>query len=406
MRILIVQETDWLSRNVIHQHHLAERLAKAGHELRIIDYDIMWHHKDLPRVVPRQEFNDVTRVVDGVSLQVIRPAAVNVTLLCHANWAIMSLVELRRLYKQWPFDVVVGLSLTNSYLMAQLLKRMDIPYVSMVLEPYHTMMSQKWAQFPARIVERLAMGEAERVVVFTPGMETYAQQMGVANERIVCLKTGVNLDVFHPEVDGSEQRAKLDIEAGERVLFFMGWLYEFSGLRQIAAAIERQAGLPDGVRLLIVGDGPLLTELRDFIELHGLHDRIILTGRRPYEEIPQYLAAADVCLLPSLLNETTQDIVPMKVYEYLAAGNPVVASDLPGLKAEFGSGSGILYGESPQEVLQISLDLVENPQQIKQLGRIGRQYAEQNADWQNTTREFEALLASVLGISLAKEPYE
>lgn len=42
MRILLVQETNWIDRNVIHQHHLAERLAQRGHDVQVVDYDILW----------------------------------------------------------------------------------------------------------------------------------------------------------------------------------------------------------------------------------------------------------------------------------------------------------------------------------------------------------------------------
>jgi glycosyltransferase involved in cell wall biosynthesis len=397
MKILIVQETDWLIRNVIHQHHLGERLAVAGHEVRVIDYDILWQHKpEIPRRMPRQVFPEVNRVVEDVSLEVIRPASINFPLLCHATWAVNSLVELRRLYREWPFDIVIGLSLTNSYFMAQMLKRMKIPYVSMVLEPYHTMMDQTWAQFPARLVESMAMRQADRVIVFTPKMRSYAQQMGVDQDRVECLKTGVNLKVFNPDLDGSAQRASLGLSPEDHVIFFMGWLYEFAGLRQISDLLKQQPELLDNARLLVVGDGPMLSELRDLSEQDSLRGKIILTGKRPYEEIPQLLAAADVCLLPSLLNETTKDIVPMKVYEYLAAGKPVIVSDLPGLRTEFGFGNGILYGQDPEEVFKMALDLADDLQTARELGQNSRRYAEENADWDKTTRQLAAILFSTI----------
>jgi len=110
------------------------------------------------------------------------------------------------------------------------------------------------------------------------------------------------------------------------------------------------------------------------------------------EHLAGLLAAADVSLLPSLENDTTRDIVPMKVYEYLAAGKPVVASRLPGLLAEFGQDGGIVYGEHPVDVLTRAVELRCRPAEARLLGMMGRRMAEQNADWEKTTDCFEGLL--------------
>jgi glycosyltransferase involved in cell wall biosynthesis len=99
--------------------------------------------------------------------------------------------------------------------------------------------------------------------------------------------------------------------------------------------------------------------------------------------------------MPSLENDTTRNIVPMKVYEYLAAGKPLVASHLPGMLAEFGSNSGIIYADTPLQVLDKALNLDKSPKLVKQLSLDGRHFAEQNADWEKTADQFEAILVSL-----------
>ena len=396
LQILIVQETNWLDRNVIHQHHLAERLVKRGHHVQVIDYDILWSDRTERSIwQPRQVFSGTTKVIDGVSLDVIRPATLQLPLLCHLSWTANSLIELRKIVTRVQPDVVIGLTLTNSYLMALLLKRWGITYVSMVLEPYTSMVPQRWTWPVARFVESHALEAADQVIVFTPQMRKYVLQMGAIPENISVLKTGVSLDIIHPEVDGSIQRKILEIPVNEWVLFFMGWLYDFSGMREIVNAICENPGILDGARLLIVGDGDIHSELSDTIAEHNLEEQIILTGRRPYSEIPDLLAAADICLMPSLNNEITREIVPMKIYEYLAAGKLVVASRLPGMLAEFGADSGILFADDPFDTLNQALALRTQPEAVNNLSLAGRSSAEQNADWEKTTDNFEQLLLEI-----------
>jgi glycosyltransferase involved in cell wall biosynthesis len=79
-----------------------------------------------------------------------------------------------------------------------------------------------------------------------------------------------------------------------------------------------------------VGRGDPSTDVSQFTALPNLH----LLGPRPYAELPRYVKAFDVCLIPFNQNESTRGSLPMKFFEYLAAGKPVVATDLPSL-AEF-----------------------------------------------------------------------
>ena len=399
LRILIVQETNWIERNVIHQHHLAERLVRRGHHVQVIDYDVLWPEKQSRSWwQPRQVFPAINKVLDGVTVPVTRPATLQLPLLCHMSWSLSSLAEVRRLIAGQELDAVVGLTLTNSYLLARLLGRAGVPFVNVVLEPYHTMMPERWVRPLARRVEQLALRAADAVVVFTPQMQQYVCEMGARQDRVSTLRTGVSLDLFRPDGNGSAYRTELGLPEDKWVLFFMGWLYDFSGLRQIVGRLAGEPSLLGAARLLIVGDGDLYAELRQTVDNAKLGDRVLLTGRQPYDRIPGLVAAADVCLLPSLENDTTRDIVPMKVYEYLAAGKPVVASRLPGLLAEFGQEGGILYGDGPVDVVRRAVALAKEPAEVERLGAAGRRAAEENADWENTTERFEEILWAVAGV--------
>jgi glycosyltransferase involved in cell wall biosynthesis len=100
---------------------------------------------------------------------------------------------------------------------------------------------------------------------------------------------------------------------------------DFTLLRTVA---ERH---PEWSVVLIgkVGEGDPWTDAARLSGLPNLH----LLGARPYPQLPAYLKGLDVALLPNVLNEYTASMFPMKFFEYLAAGRPIVSVDLPALQS-------------------------------------------------------------------------
>src|SRR5207245_11557274 len=111
------------------------------------------------------------------------------------------------------------------------------------------------------------------------------------------------------------------------------------------------------VELLIVGKGPVWDGLQALRNDEGSGNRILALEWLPYAQIPAYLAASDICLLAAQRDKVMQDIVPIKMYEYLAAAKPVLATRLPGLVREFGEGHGVVYVDGPEQVFRRALEL-------------------------------------------------
>jgi len=117
-------------------------------------------------------------------------------------------------------------------------------------------------------------------------------------------------------------------------------------------------------------------------------------GWKPYEEVLKYIVASDICLLPAYKNDIMKNIVPIKMYEYMAAGKPVIATSLPGIMKEFGIDNGVIYVDGPENVLNKVIELVEN-RCIKEEGRKARKFVEKYS-WKNITDEFEGVLEEVV----------
>jgi glycosyltransferase involved in cell wall biosynthesis len=168
----------------------------------------------------------------------------------------------------------------------------------------------------------------------------------------------------------------------------MGWRYEFSGMKEFA---ERISTSDNGkIKLMIVGEGDLYQPLLRMRFEKNLDGRLILTGKVRFSDIPKYLAAADICLLPAYKNEIIMNIVPIKIYEYMAMGKPVIATRLPGIMKWFGDNSGIIYAAEPEDAIETVFELIEN-RNIESEGCKGRKFVETNT-WSNITDQFVNVL--------------
>ena len=108
--------------------------------------------------------------------------------------------------------------------------------------------------------------------------------------------------------------------------------------------LERlSAELPDATVLLV---GPADGAERERLLRLDARPNVRWVGHRPYGELPRYVAAFDVALIPYVENDYTRSCFPLKLFEYLAAGKPVVAAGLPELR---GMEPDVVVAGEPQE---------------------------------------------------------
>jgi glycosyltransferase involved in cell wall biosynthesis len=210
--------------------------------------------------------------------------------------------------------------------------------------------------------------------------------MGAPEEKTSVIKAGIDLERFNLEIDRNAERRRLQIREKDLVLLFMGWLYEFSGLRELVEELRRNPGKNENIKLLIIGKGELWDYLTNAAD-GDLKKRIILLDWQPYEEMPSLIAASDICVLPAHKNEIMQNIVPIKMYEYMAMSKPVLATNLKGLRMEFGEENGVLYVDRPEEALDLAMSLLREDK-IAREGLKARAFVQCN-DWERVRIQFE-----------------
>jgi len=396
VRILVLQESDWIERGPHQSHHLLERMAQRGHEVRVIDFEIGWRKQTSPSIIaPRKVLTPPPKVIRGSEITVVRPAVMRLPALEYATLVVTHRREIRREIQEFQPDVVLGFGLLNAFLGIRLAWRAEVPFLYYLIDELHRLVPQRAFRGLARVVEQSNVRRASAVLCINQALRDYALEMGASAERANILPAGVDLGQYGSSRDGSAVRKRYGLLPGDLVLFFMGWVYPFSGLREVAESLAAGDGREARAKLLLVGKGESWDGIARLAMERGAEDRIKMVGFRPYAEMPSYLSAGDVCLLPAYKTETMRNIVPIKMYEYLAAGKPVIATRLPGLLSEFGEGHGVVYVDSPRDVVAKASELAREGS-LQRIGQLGRAYVSRN-DWNSITDRFETMLKDLAG---------
>lgn len=370
-------------------------MCERGHQVRVVDFEIGWRERRaLGLLSARAELVAPPKVIEGSRVEVIRPAFVRVPLLNYAASFTAHACEIRRQLRSYRPDVILGLGLLNAFAGIGPARRARVPFIYYLIDELHRLVPEPTLQGLARVVEQANVRRATLVLSINQALRDYTIEMGALPERSMVLPAGVDIDRHAAAGDGSEIRNRHGLDSDDLVLFFMGWVYPFSGIREVAERLVAGEGREARVKLLVVGKGDAWAEIAQLVDRSRAKDTIQLVGYRPYGELPAYLAAADICILPAHAVPTMENIVPIKMYEYLAAGKPVIATRLHGLVKEFGEGHGVCYVDRPDQVVPKALELLRAGA-LDSLGQKGQAFVSAN-DWTTITDKFESYLKDLM----------
>lgn len=397
MKILVIQESDWLDRNPHQQHHLMDRMNLKGHEIKVIDYPIDWSKNKEKKgfIYPREVYDNVHKVNDKATIQVIRPSFIKIPVLNYISLYFSHKKEIKKQVNDFQPDVIIALGLLNAYIGSKIAKKYEIPFVYYLIDVLYTLIPEKPFQYFGKMINKKAIANSNLVITINQQLKELAIKLGSNRDNTIVIDAGIDLDEFNPNLDDSNIRKEYGISKDEYVLFFMGWIYEFAGMKELAIELGKNKTKYENMKIAIVGDGDAYEDMVKIKREYKLENQLILTGKQPYTKIPEFLAMADFCLLPAYKDEEImQDIVPIKLYEYLAMKKVVIATYLPGIFREFGENNGIVYINEAKEVLNTAQMIINNNDYDK-IATSGRNFVKSN-DWEKIVDNFEETLSNLI----------
>jgi glycosyltransferase involved in cell wall biosynthesis len=249
----------------------------------------------------------------------------------------------------------------------------------------------------AALVERINLLSARRTVVVSRVLRDQLIAIGVPDETILVNSNAVDTTTFHPAIDGTAVRQKWGLGGPSTlVVGFSGTFGLWHGIPTVAAVLPRVIAARPDVRWLLIGDGPLRKLIDDPIEQHGL-EGVVQPGLVPHAEMPAYLAACDILVSPHGRQADGQEFFgsPTKLFEYMAAGRPIVASAVGQIADVLrDEESALLVPPDDADALcRAILRLVDDQCLRQRLAAAARAAAEEHHTWRQNAERVLASLA-------------
>lgn len=251
--------------------------------------------------------------------------------------------------------------------------------------------------FLFRLLSRFSISSAAAVTVNSSYTKAAVEK--IANKAVQVIPMGVDLKLFSSSTASlaAEIRKKYSIRG--KMLLFVGRLAEKKGVTYLISAMKAVVKAFPDCKLVIVGDGPEKPALQRQAQQLGLSDSVVFAGSVPNQLLPPYYRAADIFILPSVVDSRGDtEGLGVVLLEAIAAGCPVVASRVGGIPdIVIHNRTGLLVEQkNPGQLAEAVVSLLRNRQLAKKLSAAARKNVEGGFSWKKVSGEFAAVYGSVL----------
>lgn len=210
----------------------------------------------------------------------------------------------------------------------------------------------------AYLCDRFIFSKADGVVVVSSVLkESLIKKFGVNAEKIVVLPNAVDIEEFNTGISSLPVKLKYNLNSN-KVVGFIGGFYPWHGLDLFMDAAEDLLKVLPNVKFLLVGDGPMFNDLKGRVRNCSLRHAVIFAGPVVHSKLPEYISSFDVGVMPDSNNYGS----PMKIFEYMAMGRPVLAPKLRPIEEVIENGTnGLLFeakkrDDLAKEMLRLLID--------------------------------------------------
>lgn len=364
----------------IFAHELARGLANKGFKVEV--------HTSTNQDAPRIQYHDRMKVIRHKTLFEFFRAPINPAI----SMAVIKQIDMDIVHVVSSYP---GISDFAAFLGRLVKKPVVLTHQFDLKSDYSSLLGKVLEVFYLLICYRLLAGCSKVIVATTKSYSENSSLLKRVPRKVVVIPNGVNTQRFRPDVDGKWVRAILNLPKDAKVILFVGRLVPFKGLEYLIKSISILLNNCMDVFLVIVGDGELRHKLVQLTQKLRVEGNVIFTGEVPHTLLPEYYAASDIFVLPSVSSPESFGIV---LVEAMASGKPVISTDIPGPREVVLDGrTGLRVPPADSMHLASAIKmLLDNDKLRREMGCNGRLLAQNKYDWKKIVDQYILLYSSVL----------
>ena len=269
---------------------------------------------------------------------------INLILIFEALFSFMkSKKVIDNLAKKWGFDIVHVHGLVPDGVIGVKCKK---SYSKPLVVTLHGEDVTKYSKMLfLKSISRFVLARCDKIICVSKSLKNEVYKTNLSKRNIEIIPSGYNVGRFKP-LDMKKCRRILNLPENKKIVLFVGHLIKRKGVEYLIRAIKILSEKNNGLLCFIIGKGVLEENLKQIVSELQLNNRVIFAGKKKPHEIPIWMNACDVLVLPSL-NEG----LPNVVSEALACGKPVVATNVAGTPEILNNDVGYLVNPKDEEDL-------------------------------------------------------
>jgi len=246
-------------------------------------------------------------------------------------------------------------------------------------------------------LESYVFKHADAITTICEGLRNDIISRGISGEKITVIPNAVDIDKFNFNTTADDELIEKYKLRNCTVLGFIGSFYAYEGILILLDALPKILTTHPNIRLLLVGGGPQLKQIKNKIIELNLQNIVIMPGRVAHDLVPRYYSLVDIFVYPRLTMRLTELVTPLKPLEAMAQGKLVIASDVGGhheLVRNLKTGY-LFKANNTESLAQTVLTVIANKDNWQDIRLAGRRYVENERNWQNSVANYQSIYVNL-----------
>ncbi len=387
MKILVIPELDWITALQNRVHKIFQRF-RSDDEIHVIYFE---HEK--------RNIKKSVRLRNNIILHKPPTIFIKNLLLYYLLNSPIIYFYINRLIHAYGIQVIVTTNFLFAPFAIRTAKKNSMPLIFDLVDfqSYHI----NYIRFLPSVFKKIGSSVLTNLLnfdishathVITTGLPLFHYVKQKKLQKVTIISNGVDTNLFTPSQSSLAVQKNLKVTAP--IISFVGALEYWVDYHVFFHSISLLLKKFPSLHCLLIGPSRHfgINKIKQLAVHYNILKHIIFTGRVPYQELPSYICASDICMLPFVKNYLTHCIVPMKLFEYLACGRPIVATPLAGIKSI--AKNTIFYANTPIEMCNKMEYLLTNPEKIQDKIELGKAIVNQYS-WLDLASNYRHILEQI-----------